>query len=76
MGASVLSGDGESLSSLTPDQQLIPLKNKKKKTPDTLIIREELIQEPVNSGKRANEYSIPDVKKLVQKKHLHRLKIS
>ena len=43
-----LSGLEESLSGETPDTLLIPLKNKVKKTPDTLIIRKKPIKEPVN----------------------------
>ena len=38
LSVSVLSGHGESLSSVTPDILHIPRKNKRKKTPDTLII--------------------------------------
>ena len=40
----VLSGHRESLSSVTPDQQNIPCKNKRKKTSDTLITIKETIQ--------------------------------
>ena len=38
LGVSIFSGNGESLSSVTPDQQHFPRKTKKK-TPNTLIIR-------------------------------------
>ena len=48
-----MSGHVESVSSLTPYQQRIPRKNKRKKTSDTLIARKETIQEPVNPIKRA-----------------------
>ena len=53
LSVSVLSGHGESLSSVTPDQQRIPRKNKIKKISDTLIIRKEPIQEPFNPKKMA-----------------------
>ena len=48
LSVSVLSGHGESLSSVTPDTISITRKNKRKKTPDTLIIRKQPIKEPVN----------------------------
>ena len=48
-----LSVHGEILSSVTPDQQCIPRNNKRKKTPNTLIIRKQPILEPVNPIKRA-----------------------
>ena len=51
LGVSFLSRHGETLSSETPEQQRIPRKNKKRKTLDTLIIRKECIQEPVNPRK-------------------------
>ena len=41
------------LSNETPDTLRIPRNNKRKKTPDTLIIRKQPIQEPVNPRKRA-----------------------
>ena len=66
-----MSGHGESLLSVTPDQQRITCNNNKNKTSDTLIMRKETIQEPVNPSKRAQEDTIPDVGKLVQKKELH-----
>ena len=47
-----LSGQGESLSSETTDTLCIPCKNKRKKTPDTSIIRKQPIQEPVYPRKR------------------------
>ena len=53
LSVSVLSGHGESLSSVTPDTLCIPRKNKRKKNPDTLIIRKQPIKEPVNPTKRA-----------------------
>ena len=65
---------GEILTSVTPDKQRIPRKNKRKKTPYTYIKGKEVIQEPDNPSKRAKDDSIPDVEKLV-KKNLHRLKI-
>ena len=62
-----MSGHGESLSIVTPDQQRIPCKNKRKKTPGTLIIRKEPIQEPVNPRKKSKEVTIPDVGKSILK---------
>ena len=53
LSVSVLYGQGESLSSETPDNLRIPRKNKRKKTPGTPIIRKQPIQEPVNPRKRA-----------------------
>ena len=53
LSVSDLYGQGECLSRKTPDTLHIPLKNKRKKTPDTSIIRKQHIQEPVNPRKRA-----------------------
>ena len=39
LSVSIFYGQGKSLSSVTPDYICITLKNKNKKTPDTLIIR-------------------------------------
>ena len=58
-----MSGHVESVSTVTPDKECIPRKNKRKKTSDTLIRRKKSIQEPDNPSKRAKEDSIPDVKK-------------
>ena len=66
-----MSGHVESVSSLTPYQQRIPRKNKRKKTSDTLITRKETIQEPVNTSKWAKYDNITDLEKLFLKKHLH-----
>ena len=62
-----MSGHGKSLSSVTPDQQRIPLNNKRKKTSDTSITGKEIIQEPYNPSKRAKEDSTPDVEKSIKK---------
>ena len=43
----------DDLAGITPDILCIPRQNKIIKTPDTLIIRKEHIQEPVNPRKRA-----------------------
>ena len=64
---------GESVSSVTPDQQRIPRKNKTKKTSYTSIKGKYSIQEPDHPIKRAKEDSIPNVEK--RKKHFHCLKI-
>ena len=58
-----MSGYIESLSSVTPDQQRIPRENKRNKTSDTLIMRKETIQEPVNPSKSEKEDTIPYVGK-------------
>ena len=50
---SVLSGQGESLSSATPDNLRIPRKNKGKKTPENSVIRKEPILYKANPRKRA-----------------------
>ena len=63
-----MSGHVESLSSVTPDQERIPRKNKINKTSYTLITVKESIQEPYNPSKRAKEDSIPDVEKISPKK--------
>ena len=66
-----MSGHGEILSSVTPDQKHILRKNKVKKTSDTLIMRKDPIQELVNPWKREREDNIPDVEKLFLKKKSH-----
>ena len=43
-----MSVHGESLSSVTTDTLCITCKNKRKKTPDTSIIRKQPIKKPVN----------------------------
>ena len=53
LSISVLSGQGKSLSSVSPDIICIPCKNKRKKTPDTSIIRTQPIKEPANPRKSA-----------------------
>ena len=63
----VLPGQGESLSSVAPDQQHSPRKNKRKKPSDTLIMRKVTIQEPVNPRKRAKENTIPGVETICPK---------
>ena len=45
---------GKSLASVTPDNIRIPSKNKKKKTPESLVIRKEPIITTVNSRKYQN----------------------
>ena len=54
-------------SSETPNTLRIPRKNKRKKTPDTSIIRKQHIQEPVNPKKREKEDTITDVEKYCPK---------
>ena len=56
-----MSGQGESLSSETPDTLRIPLNNKRKKTPYTLIIRKQPLQEPFNPRKMAKGNTLTDV---------------
>ena len=60
---SVLSGQGESLSSVTPDNLRIPRKNKGKKTPENSVIRKEPIVYKANPRKRAKQYNVTDVEK-------------
>ena len=59
-----MSEHGESLSSVTPNQQSIPCKNKIQKTSDTSIAGKKIIQEHENPSKRAKEDSLPDVKNI------------
>ena len=54
-------GQGDDLAGITPDNLRITHNNKRKKTPYTLIIRTEPIQEPVNPRKRSKEDTITDV---------------
>ena len=61
LSISVLFGYRESLSSVTPDQERIPHRNKWKKTSDILIAWEKHFKEPVNPNKWAQEETIPDV---------------
>ena len=62
-----LSGQGEYLAGITPYTISIPCKNKRRKTPDTSIIRKEPIREPVNPRKREKEDIITDVEKASSK---------
>ena len=66
-----MSGQGDDLESVTPDNLCIPRKNKRKKNTDTSIIRKKPIQEPVNPRKKAKENNLTDVEKFVLNKHLH-----
>ena len=68
MSIYIFSGHRESLASVKPDQQRIPRKNKRNKTPDIFIMRKETLQEPVNPSKRSKEYTITDVEKVFQNK--------
>ena len=62
-----MSGHRESLPSVTPDQQSVPCKNKRRKNVDNFIKIKETIQEPVNPSKRAKEDTIPDVETISPK---------
>ena len=62
-----MSGQGEILSSETTDTIHISFKNKRKKTPKTLIIRKQTIQEAVNPRKRLKGNNLNDVEKLSPK---------
>ena len=62
-----MSGQGESLSIITPYILSIYRKNIGKKNPDTSIIRKQHIQEPVNPRKRAKENTLTDVEKVSPK---------
>ena len=61
-------GYGESLSSVAPDSLHIIRKNKRKKTPDTSIVRKHPIKEPFNPSKRAKTINLSDVEKGSPKK--------
>ena len=54
-----MSGNGESVSSVTPDKQSIP-SQEFKKTIRKIWSKKKSIQEPDNPSKRAKEDSIPD----------------
>ena len=54
-------GQGDDLSSATPDNICIPRKNKRKKIPDTLVIKKLPNGEQVNPRKRAKEDTVTDV---------------
>ena len=58
-----LSLPGDDLAGITPDILCIPRKNKRRITPDTLIIRKQPIQEPVNPQKKTKEDTLTDVEK-------------
>ena len=58
-----MSGQGEILASVTLDHICIPRKNKRKKTPDTSVIRRETIGDTVNPRKRGKEDTVTDVEK-------------
>ena len=64
---SVLSGQWASLSSVTSDIICISRKNKRNKNPDTSIIRQKPIKEPVNPMERAKENTLSDVEKGIPK---------
>ena len=55
---SVLFEHGESLSGVTPYQQFIPRKNKRKKTPAILVLRKEPIRDTVNLRKISQEDTV------------------
>ena len=65
LSVSVLSGQGEILSSVTSDIIFIPRNNKRKKNAGTYVVRKQPIQEPVNPKKRAKENTLTDVEKIV-----------
>ena len=58
-----LSGQGESLTSVTPDNICIPSNNKINKNPDTPVIRKERIGDTVNPRTRAKWDTVTDVEK-------------
>ena len=70
MSASGLYGQGESLLSETPDTIFITCKYKRKKTPDTYIIRKQPIQGPFNPRKGSKENNLTDVEKNIPKETL------
>ena len=64
----VLSGQGESLSSVTPDQKLISRNNERKKTPSSYVLRKEPIGDTVNPRKISQEDTVIDQEKDCQHK--------
>ena len=58
-----MSGQGDSVSSVSPDILRIPCRNKRRKNSDTSIIRKKPIKEPVNPRKRAKENTLTDEEK-------------
>ena len=63
-----MSVQGDDLASTSPDNLRITCKNKRKKTPDTSVIRKEPIVVPVNPSKKSKEDTITDVEKYSLKK--------
>ena len=53
-----MSRQGESLASVTRDNIRIPRKNKRKETPDSLVIRKKLIEDIVNPRKISQENTV------------------
>ena len=68
LSVSVLSGQGEILASVTPDQICIPRKIKWNKTTDSLVIRKEPIRVTVNPRKLSQEDTVTNVEKCSQHK--------
>ena len=63
-----MSGQGESLASVTPDQQRITIKNNRKKTPSSYVLRKEPIGYTVSSRKISQEDTVIDEEKGIQHK--------
>ena len=63
-----MSGLGESLSSVTPDQQLISRKNRINKTPDSSVLRKDPIGYTVKHRKISQEDNVIDPEKGSQHK--------
>ena len=57
-----------SITTVSPDKELIPRKIKGKKISENLIKGKEIIQEPDNPSKRAKEDSSIDEKNIIQKR--------
>ena len=66
-----MSGQGDNLAGISPDNIRITRKNKIKKNLDISIIRKETIIEPVKPRKRAKEDTLNDEEKASIKKHFH-----
>ena len=64
MSVSVFSGQGESLISVTPYQQLVPHKNERNKTPVSFVLRKEPIGCTVNPRKISQEDTVINPKKM------------
>ena len=66
---------GESITTVSPDKERIPFKDKKEKISENLITGNDTTQEPYNPSKKEKVDSIIDEKNTILKKSLHHVKI-